>query len=117
MGGITARTRCNRKGIGMNRDLQQNVLSWAENQFGVHPELDIAIRGNKEMAELCSAISNGMPKEEVGEECADVAFFLIQICEKNGFDLMEEVKKKLVKNKNRKWGIASDGSHQHIKGT
>lgn len=97
--------------------LQKEVLDWAEGEFGVNPELKIAIRGNKEMAELVSTISNGMGKKDIGEECADVAFFLIQICEKNGFDLMEEVAKKLVINRRRKWAIASDGSHQHIEGT
>ena len=101
----------------MNKQLQTELLSWAEGEFGESPEIKIAIRGNKEMAELCSAVANGMPMDEIGEECADVAFFLIQICEKNGFDLMKEVKKKLAKNRLRKWGIASDGSHQHIEGT
>lgn len=105
----------NQKGKVMT--LQKQVLGWAEEQFGVNPELKIAIRGNKEMAELVSTISNGMGKKSIGEECADVAFFLIQICEKNGFDLMEEVSKKLVINRKREWGIASDGSHQHIEGT
>jgi len=79
--------------------------------------LEIAIRGNKEMAELISSISNRIEKKEIGEECADVAFFLIQICEKNGFDLMDEVAKKLVINRKRSWKISSDGSHQHVEGT
>jgi NTP pyrophosphatase (non-canonical NTP hydrolase) len=105
----------NQKGKVMT--LQKEVFSWAEEQFGVNSELKIAIRGNKEMAELVSTISNGMGKKSVGEECADVAFFLIQICEKNGFDLMEEVSKKLVINRKREWGFASDGSYQHIEGT
>tara|TARA_R110000851_G_scaffold16046_3_gene52554 strand:+ start:4645 stop:4947 length:303 start_codon:yes stop_codon:yes gene_type:complete len=99
------------------KTLQQEVLYWAEGQFGKSPELSIAIRGNKEMAELVSTISNGMGKKEIGEECADVAFFLLQICEKNGFDLMTEVSKKLVINRDRSWEIASDGSHQHVEGT
>lgn len=97
--------------------LQKEVLDWAEGEFGVNPELKIAIRGNKEMAELVSTISNGGTKKSMGEECADVAFFLIQICEKNGFDLMDEVTKKLVINRKREWMIASDGSHQHVEGT
>lgn len=97
--------------------LQRKVLDWAEGEFGKNTELKIAIRGNKEMAELVSTISNGMTKKSVGEECADVAFFLIQICEKHGFDLMDEVAKKLVINRKRSWKIASDGSHQHVEGT
>lgn len=97
--------------------LQKEVLDWAEGEFGVNPELKIVIRGNKEMAELVSTIMNGMGKKSIGEECADVAFFLLQICEKNDFDLMEEVTKKLVINRKRKWKIVSDGSHQHVEGT
>jgi NTP pyrophosphatase (non-canonical NTP hydrolase) len=105
----------NQKGKVMT--LQKQVLTWAEGQFGRKPEIAIAIRGNKEMAELVSTIANGLTKKSIGEECADVAFFLIQICEKNGFDLMKEVEAKLVINRKRQWAKGSDGSDQHVEGT
>jgi NTP pyrophosphatase (non-canonical NTP hydrolase) len=97
--------------------LQKDILDWAEETFGVNTDLKIAIRGNKEMAELVSTISNGMGTKDIGEECADVAFFLMQICEKHGVDLYGEIAAKLVINRKRSWEIASDGSHQHVKGT
>ena len=95
--------------------LQEQVWTWARNTFGPHNILDISIRGNKEMAELISSISHGRPGEEIVEECADVAFFLLQICEAHDCSLFGAVQQKLEKNKKRSWGKGSDGSFQHIK--
>ena len=98
--------------------IQRQVLSWARSTFGSHPSLGIAIRGNKEMAELISTIMN-LPwdDEKIVEECADVAFFLLQICELHGGDLMKAVAEKLEVNKARKWEKADDGSFQHVEET
>lgn len=94
--------------------IQKEVSQWATDEFGQSSAVAKAIRGNKEMAELISSLQNGIPNDEIAEECADVAFFLLQICEASGHDLMREVKKKLKINRARKWTRASDGSHQHV---
>ena len=94
--------------------LQEQVWTWARNTFGTHSILDISIRGNKEMAELISSIANGRPGEEIVEECADVAFFLMQICEAHDCSLVGAIADKLEKNRSRKWGRGSDGSFQHV---
>lgn len=94
--------------------LQSDILDWSIETFGSSSSVAKAIRGNKEMAELISSLQNGISNDEIAEECADVAFFLIQICEASGHDLIEEVTKKLVINRKRSWERSPDGSHQHV---
>lgn len=94
--------------------LQEQVYTWARATFGASRILDISIRGNKEMAELISSIANGRPGVEIVEECADVAFFLMQICEVYDCSLVGAIADKLEKNKSRKWRRVSDGSFQHV---
>lgn len=96
---------------------QKMIAEWAKSQFGYHGPRPIAIRGNKEMAELLSSLENNIPAEECAEECADVAIFLLQVCERLGFDLLELVDKKMEINIARTWTIGSDGSHQHVEVT
>lgn len=96
------------------RQLQFQIADWASKTFGVAPIGAIAIRGNKEMAELLSGIQNNQHPKELAEECADVAFFLMQICERLDFNLFAEVQKKFEINKRRSWAKAKDGSFQHV---
>jgi len=98
--------------------LQREVWDWAKDTFGDHPDIGIAIRGNKEMAELLSTLMNRPDaSEDIVEECADVAFFLLQVCQFHGGDLLKAVADKLEINKKRSWEKASDGSFQHVEGT
>ena len=98
--------------------LQGEVWKWAKETFGQHPDIGIAIRGNKEMAELLSTMQNRPEASaDIIEECADVAFFLLQVCEFHGGDLLRAVADKLEINKKRSWEKADDGSFQHVKGT
>lgn len=93
---------------------QQAVFEWAWEQFQVDDKMKLAVRGNKEMAELMSAIvGNQMPPNIIAEECADVAFFLLQICQVCGYDMMAMVEQKLEVNKKRLWEQDADGSFQH----
>lgn len=97
------------------KDLQKDISRWGAETFGDPAPRGLAIRGNKEMAELLSGFENGRPNNELAEECADVCFFLLQICEGLGYDLQEEVEKKFEINKRRSWAKGSDGSFQHVK--
>ena len=42
-------------------------------------------------------------KDDLGEELADVAIYLLGLSEMLGLDLEEEIEKKIVKNENRKY--------------
>lgn len=98
---------------------QKQITDWATKNFGWNGPLTIAIRGNKEMSELLSALSNDDGKKpgkalEHAMECADVAIFLLQICERLGYDLLGLVDAKMDINEKRQWGKAADGSFQHL---
>lgn len=96
---------------------QKSITEWAEGQFGYNGPLPIAVRGNKEMAELLSALQNwsGHKSAKIAaEECADVAIFLLQISERLGYDLLAEVQRKMDINEKRTWHQLEDGSHQHV---
>lgn len=98
----------------MSNDLQQNIFRWSVGTFGVRDPLPLVVRGNKEMAELLSAIQGDkMQPRDIAEECADVLFFLFQICEALGHDLLEMTELKLRINEQREWKMNPDGSYQH----
>ena len=40
-------------------------------------------------------------KDDLGEELADIAIYLMGLSEMLGFDLEDEIEKKIIKNKNR----------------
>lgn len=94
---------------------QESITEWSKSIFGVAQggAREIAVRGNKEMAELLSALENG-EQAKAAEECADVAIFLLQICEYLGADLATEIQRKMEINRFRKWKKAEDGSFQHV---
>ena len=94
---------------------QSQVLAFAEDRFGVNSALAIAVRGNKEMSELLSALSNNtVSNYDIAMECADIVIFMMQIAEKMGYDLLFLVDTKMDINENRKWERAADGSFQHV---
>jgi hypothetical protein len=97
---------------------QKKITEWAQSQFGFRGARAIAIRGNREMAELLSSLENThtvAENQRSAEECADVTIFMLQVCERLGFDLLELVDKKMEINLGREWEIAEDGSHQHVR--
>lgn len=98
----------------------EKIYKWALQTFGEHSPLAIAIRGNKEMSELLSALMNEK-YEEAAVEAADVYIFLAQVHyllyvtgNTEHPTLIEEARAKMDINVDRQWMIASDGSHQHV---
>ena len=68
---------------------QRKILDWSTETFGEKSALSIAVRGNKEMSELLSALENGVVSEkEIAMEFADMTVFMMQIAEKMGYDLL-----------------------------
>jgi len=54
-------------------------------------------------------------KDDLGEELADVAIYLMGIAEILGFDLEKEIENKIEKNENREY-INVDGVYIRVKG-
>lgn len=58
-------------------------------------------RAYEELSEAFSKFNKG--QDGVAEELADVAIFLLGMCERMGFDLEKEIVRKVEINKNRKY--------------
>lgn len=96
---------------------QAAITKWAESKFGFNGPKPIAIRGNKEMAELLSSLENSGTLENSARsamECADVIIFMMQTAERLGYDVLQLVDKKMDINVDRNWEMAADGSYQHV---
>lgn len=95
-------------------ETQSSISKWATETFGEMKSVDVAYdRFYKEVEELESKIT--LHKlYEARSECADVLITLYHLCTKLGFNLREEVNKKMVINRNRKWQLHGDGTAQHI---
>lgn len=92
---------------------QQKIEQWAADKFGRRSSLETAVRGNKEMGELLMALHNGKNDIAVGE-VADVGIFLLQVAERLGVSLHDEIQKKMDINAGRNWQQLEDGSFQHV---
>lgn len=89
----------------MNETIE-SINQWADETFGPCT-LDAARRRVKdEMLELYSAVTN----QAILEEAADVWITLARIP-----GLQEEVNRKMVINRGRKWRLNGDGTGYHIK--
>lgn len=94
---------------------QKRITEWASSTFGepTGGPREVAIRANKEMAELLSALENGQTEIAIGE-CADVMIVLLQVMQRLGGDAQAEIDKKMDINDKRLWAKAPDGSFQHV---
>ncbi|MES2416496.1 MAG: MazG-like family protein [Patescibacteria group bacterium] len=72
-------------------------------------------RAYEELSEAFSKYNKG--QDGVAEELADVAIFLLGMCERMGFDLEKEIVRKVEINKNRKYKKekAPDGTDVFIR--
>ncbi len=97
-------------------ELQKEVLrNKREKGFNT---TDVAIefcRAHEELSEAFSKFNKN--QDGVAEEFADVAIFLLGICEILGYDLEKELLRKIEINKNRKYikSKTPDGKDIHIR--
>jgi NTP pyrophosphatase (non-canonical NTP hydrolase) len=96
-------------------ETQSGIASWAAETFGVSTPMRAATRMNEEVAELLSKLSiPDSDPQKIHEECADVMIVLCVLAARLGFDLMEEVQKKMAVNRARKWKLDGSGCGQHV---
>ena len=82
----------------LQKDVYQNKLDKGFNTTDIAQEF---CRAHEELSEAFKKYNQG--EEGVGEELADVAIFLLGISEIMGFDLQDEVLRKIEINKKRKY--------------
>ena len=89
----------------------KSITEWAIDTFGRLDEQTVALRMNKEVSELLTALhthSLGTP-----EEIADIAIMLFQVAYLHGIDLQAEVDRKMAINRARSWERGPSGDWQH----
>lgn len=82
----------------LQEEVMRNKLEKGFNTTDVSAEF---CRAYEELSEAYSKFSKG--QEGVAEEFADVAIFLLGMCEMLGYDLEKELVRKIEINKNRKY--------------
>jgi NTP pyrophosphatase (non-canonical NTP hydrolase) len=94
---------------------QKSITEWAEKTFGYPSFKDLFNKTNDEYQELYDEVyeTDKVNYDGVQKESADVVIMLFQLAEFIGFDLMEEVQKKMNVNVNRKWAKTGEGVGQH----
>ena len=82
----------------LQKEVMRNKIEKGFNTTDVSMEF---CRAHEELSEAYSKFSKN--KEGVAEEFADVAIFLLGMCEILGYDLEKELLRKIEINKNRKY--------------
>lgn len=82
----------------LQTEVMQNKIDKGFNTTDVALEF---CRAHEELSEAFTKYNKG--EQGVAEEFADVAIFLLGMCEILGYDLEKELVKKIEKNKNRKY--------------
>ena len=93
----------------MQKEIYQNKVDKGFNVTDINLEFCLAYG---EMAEAYEAWRK--KKNDLGEEMADVAIYLLGLSEILGIDLEEEIQKKIYKNSKREYKII-DGVNTRVK--
>lgn len=84
------------------KSLQEEVIrNKQEKGFNINDMALEFCRAHEELSEAFSKYNKG--QDGVAEEFADVAIFLLGMCETLGYDLEKELVRKIEINKNRKY--------------
>ena len=94
----------------MQKEIYQNKLNKGFNVTDVHEEFCLLYG---EVAEAYDAYLK--EKDDLGEELADIAIYLLGLSEILGFDLKEQIEHKMVKNEKRIYKKVN-GAHIKIEG-
>lgn len=94
--------------LKIQKDVFQNKLDKGFNTTDIYKEFCFLFG---EVGEALEAYRK--KKDDLGEELADVAIFLLGLSEMLEFDLAKEIEKKIEKNKNRKYQNV-DGNNVRI---
>lgn len=91
------------------------IFDWSEQTFGPVLAGPKAARANIEMAELLAEVNDPRADpSKIAEEAADVVIILTALVHHLGFNIFEEVDRKMAINRKRIWVSKGDGTGHHI---
>lgn len=100
----------------MSRENQQTISQWIEETFGAAgSNARVVARANEEMAEMLRDVTADDSHPNLAEEMADVVIVLYRIATRLGVDLHDEIDKKMLINRARKWTLDGTGCGYHVK--
>lgn len=100
----------------MLRETQQSISQWADATFGpVGSHARVVARANEEMAELLRAVTTDERHPKAGEEMADIIIVLCRLATRLGYDLDEEIQRKMQVNRARVWRQDGSGHGYHVR--
>lgn len=95
---------------------QEGIADWADETFGTaSSNARVAARANEEMAELLRALTSDDQHPKAAEEVADIIIILCRLAQRMGFDLEDEIDRKMEINRKRRWNIDKDGHGYHVR--
>lgn len=94
---------------------QSKITRWAVSTFG-EPESPgrILSRAVEELEEALLAYHDGVSGAKIVEELADTYIVMCQVAHHLGYNLLEEVDRKMEVNNARAWKLNGDGTAQHV---
>jgi NTP pyrophosphatase (non-canonical NTP hydrolase) len=104
----------------MSSESQRSINDWATESFGepitgsyiyINSAAD---RACEEMHEFRQAVLSGL-NQDIIEEAADVVITLYRLASIMGYDLHDQIDRKMAINRHRKWTAHGDGTGHHIK--
>lgn len=99
----------------MRVETQFSISTWCQKTFGpAGSNARTAARANEEMAELLRCLTANDANPKAGEEMADVAIALYRLADRMGFDLEDEIDRKMAINRGRNWKLDGTGHGYHI---
>lgn len=90
-------------------ELQSEIASWADRQF---PDRDIRELLLKLVQEIGELIGSDFLDDL---EYADIVILVLDMAYLAKVDVGDAVKRKMVINRERRWKLNQNGTHQHIK--
>lgn len=95
---------------------QASISSWADRTFGpAGTNMSVARRAHQEMKELLGELAADDGNQKAAGEMADVVCILFRLADRMGFDLLDEVDKKMRINRAREWNLDGKGQGYHKK--
>ena len=98
------------------KETQTTITQWANQTFGVSSSnVRVASRANEEMAELIRALTTDDYNPKAAEEIADVVIVLCRLATQLGCNILNEVDRKMIKNRQRVWKLDGTGHGYHVR--